>query len=110
LLTLPNGPVKPYLLTGLSTRFYDAYDDPLLTGETVYPKRPGGVSLGVTAGGGIAFDAPKGAVGFIEVPWNWIVSPRPYEQVQGTILNLPRQETGASQTLAFRVGIGFRFF
>jgi hypothetical protein len=108
-LTLPSGPVKPYILTGITTRFYDGFDDPLLSGAVTYPKRAGGVSLGVTAGGGIAFDAPRGAIGFIEIPWTALISPKPFSGVSGDITNLPRQETGANQLLAFRAGVGYRF-
>jgi hypothetical protein len=108
LYTLPAGPVKPYGLVGMQMRFYDAFDDRQLQGDVDYNTREGGVGLGVTAGGGIAFDAPRGAIGFIEVPWNHIVSPRPFEQSAGTVRNRPRQELPAGQTLAIRAGIGFR--
>jgi hypothetical protein len=108
-LTLPNGPVKPYILAGLTTRFYDAYDDPLLSGAVDYPKRQGGVSLGVTTGGGIAFDGPRGAIGFIEIPWTALISPKPYSDAAGTVINTPKQEAGANQLLAFKAGIGYRF-
>ena len=108
-LTLPSGPVKPYILTGITTRFYDGFNDPLLSGAVDYPKRTGGVSLGVTAGGGIAFDAPKGAIGFIEVPWTALISPKPYAGSSGDITNLPQRETGSNQLLAFRAGVGYRF-
>lgn len=108
-LTLPSGPVKPYILTGITTRFYDGFTDPLLSGAVDYPKREGGVSLGVTAGGGIAFDAPRGAIGFIEIPWTALISPKPFGGRDGEIYNLPRQETGANQLLAFRAGVGYRF-
>ena len=108
LYTLPSGPVKPYALTGVQMRFYDAFDDSQLKGDVSYPTREGGVGIGITAGGGIAFDAPRGAIGFIEVPWNYLVSPRPFEERSGTVKNVPRQELPAGQTLAVRAGIGFR--
>jgi len=108
LYTLPSGPVKPYGLVGVQMRFYDAFDDRQLQGDVNYRTREGGVGLGITAGGGIAFDAPRGAIGFIEVPWNHLVSPRPFEQSTGTVRNRPRQELPAGQTLAVRAGIGFR--
>ncbi len=108
LYTLPSGPVKPYGLVGVQMRFYDAFDDRQLQDGWSYPTREGGVGLGITAGGGIAFDAPRGAIGFIEVPWNKLVSPLPFEQETGTIQNRPRKELPSGQTLAVRAGIGFR--
>jgi len=108
LYTLPSGPVKPYGLAGVQMRFYDAFNDRQLQGDVDYRTREGGVGVGITAGGGIAFDAPRGAIGFIEVPWNYLVSPRPYESSTGTVRNRPRQELPAGQTLAVRAGIGFR--
>ena len=108
LYTLPSGPVKPYGLVGVQMRFYDAFDDAQLNGLVSYPTREGGVGIGVTAGGGIAFDAPRGAIGFIEVPWNKLVSPVPFEESRGTVRNVPRKELPSGQTLAIRAGIGFR--
>jgi hypothetical protein len=108
LYTLPSGPVKPYALAGMQMRFYDAFDDDQLNRQPSYPTRAGGVGLGVTAGGGIAFDAPRGAIGFIEVPWNKLISPVPYEKESGNVQNVPRQELPSGQTLAIRAGIGFR--
>jgi hypothetical protein len=108
LYTLPSGPVKPYGLVGMQMRFYDAFDDSQLNGLVEYPTLGGGVGIGVTAGGGIAFDAPRGAIGFIEVPWNKLISPVPYEEVNGIVRNAPRKELPSGQTLAIRAGIGFR--
>lgn len=108
--TLPNGPVKPYATLGMMMRFYDAYNDPQLSGEVQYPGRDGGVGLGITAGGGIAFDAPRGAIGFIEVPWTYLMTPEPYRQIVGDVASTPRAEQSSGQLLAFRAGIGFRLF
>ncbi|MBO86508.1 MAG: hypothetical protein CL927_14225, partial [Deltaproteobacteria bacterium] len=110
LYTLPSGPVKPYALAGVQMRFYDAFDDSQLQDYPSYPTREGGVGLGITAGGGIAFDAPRGAIGFIEVPWNKLVSPVPFEQETGRVQDTPKQELPSGQTLAIRAGIGFRLF
>jgi hypothetical protein len=108
LYTLPSGPVKPYGLVGVQMRFYDAFDDSQLNGVVQYPTREGGVGLGVSAGGGIAFDAPRGAIGFIEVPWTKLVSPVPYQDEWGTVYNVPKRKLPSNQTLAVRAGIDFR--
>ncbi len=110
LYTLPSGPVKPYGLLGMQMRIYDAFDDSQLSKGWDYPTREGGVGLGLTAGGGLAFDAPRGAIGFIEVPWTHLMSPRPFENQEGTVRDVPRQELPSGQTLAVRAGIGFRLF
>ncbi len=108
--TLPSGPVKPYAMAGLMMRFYDAYNDPQLSGEVQYPSRDGGVGLGITAGGGLAFDAPKGAIGFIEVPWTYLMTPEPFQLTTGEVVGVPKRELASGQVLAFRAGIGFRLF
>jgi hypothetical protein len=108
--TLPSGPVKPYATAGMMMRFYDAYNDPQLSGEVSYPTRDGGVGLGITVGGGLAFDAPKGAIGFIEVPWTYLLTPEPFKLTTGEVTGVPRAELASGQVLAFRAGIGFRLF
>jgi hypothetical protein len=107
---LPSGPVKPYASLGLMMRMYDAYNDPQLDGAVSYPKRDGGVGLGLSAGGGLAFDAPKGMMGFIEVPWTALFSPQPFNVQSGTVANIPKAEGSSGQLLAFRAGVGIRLF
>lgn len=103
------GPLKPYGLAGFNLRFYDAYTVP--DEATVdYLEATGGVTLGPTLGGGLAFDAPKGAIGFIEIPWTYVVSPAGATVVDsGGLQTVPVQFTGVAQYIAFKAGLGVHF-
>ncbi|MCB9778052.1 MAG: hypothetical protein H6742_05780 [Alphaproteobacteria bacterium] len=109
LYPVATGPVKPYALVGFHMRFYDAYTVP--DGEIVtYPEAGGGVSMGPTVGGGLAFDAPKGAVGFLEVPWTYIVVPgAPQIRDDGVLETTPAQFAGVGQFVMFKAGVAIHF-
>ncbi|MCK6504176.1 hypothetical protein L6R53_12370 [Myxococcota bacterium] len=109
LYPLATGILKPYVLAGFHLRFYDAYAVP--DQEFVdYPEAQGGVGMGPTVGGGLAFDAPKGAVGFIEIPWTYVVSPSGAAITDtGGLQEVPTQFVGVGQFLVFKAGLGVHF-
>ena len=105
LYPLALGPLKPYVLVGFNLRFYDAYSVPDQTFVS-YPEAGGGIGLGPTLGGGLALDAPKGTVGFIEVPWTYVVSPSgPQISDTGGLQDTPTQFLGVGQYLRFTAGL-----
>jgi hypothetical protein len=105
--TVPTGPVKPYVLTAANLRFYDGYVVPDL--DTIkYPDRSGGLSAGMTLGGGLAFDAPGGFLAFLEVPWTYLFSPQPFKRDTPAIFDPPAARSQSNQVLAIRAGLGFR--
>jgi hypothetical protein len=107
---LATGVVKPFAMTGATLRIYDAYTIPEATTDTiVYEGRPGGKSVGINAGAGVAFDIPGGSMAFIEVPWTKVLSPLPYESADLVELQsrpLPANRSG--QMMTFRAGFGLR--
>lgn len=106
LYPLATGILKPYALAGFNLRFYDAYSVPDLD-FVDYSEAGGGVGLGPTLGGGLAFDAPKGAIGFIEIPWTYVVSPSGADlQDSGGLQEVPTQFVGVGQYLVFKAGLG----
>lgn len=108
LLTVATGPVKPYVLLAANMRFYDPYLVQDLT-DIEYPDRQGGLGLGFTGGGGIAFDAPGAFTGFLEVPWTFLITPQPFtREGDGTVQAKPSKPSSNGQLLMFRAGIGFR--
>lgn len=109
LYPLATGILKPYVLAGFHLRFYDAYAVP--DQEFVdYPEAGGGVGMGPTVGGGLAFDAPKGAVGFIEIPWTYVVSPSGAAVTDtGGLDQVPPQFVGVGQFLVLKAGLGVHF-
>lgn len=101
------GILKPYALAGLNLRFYDGFEVPDLD-FVDYPEASGGVGLGPTIGGGLAFDAPRGTYGFIELPWTWVVSPTGPKVVDdGLLQQTPAQFRGVGQLLVISAGVGF---
>jgi hypothetical protein len=107
-IALPIGVVKPYAMTALDVRIYDGYTIPDDASAVDYEDRPGGNSLGFTAGGGLLFDIPGNAVGFLEVPWTKVLTPSPYESVGPELDERPVQAKSSGQTLAFKAGFGVR--
>lgn len=108
LLTVATGPVKPYVLLAASLRFYDGYVVNDLE-KISYPERQGGLGMGFTGGGGVAFDAPGHFTGFLEVPWTYLITPQPFvNSGNGTIQYVPERPPSSGQVLSFRAGIGFR--
>ena len=64
---------------------------------------------GLLAGGGIAFDVPGGAFGFIDVPWTLALSPEPYAAGESDPFpDLPKIPSRARQILVVRAGVGAR--
>lgn len=101
------GVLKPYALAGLNLRFFDGFEVPDLD-FVDYPEATGGVSLGPTIGGGLAFDAPRGTYGFVEIPWTWVVSPTGPKVVDdGLLQQTPTQFRGVGQFLVISAGVGF---
>lgn len=101
------GPVKPYVVTGATLRFYDGYVVPDL--DTIkYPDRTGGMSTGLTAGAGLAFDAPGGFIASLEVPWTYLLTPDTFVRTAETLQNQPNPRKSSGQMLGLRAGIGFR--
>jgi hypothetical protein len=108
LLTVATGPIKPYVLLAASLRFYDGYVVNDLENIS-YPERQGGLGMGFTGGGGVAFDAPGHFTGFLEVPWTYLITPQPFlNSGNGTIQGVPDRPANSGQVLTFRAGIGFR--
>jgi hypothetical protein len=97
LLTMATGPVKPCVLLAASLRF-----------TVEYPDRDGGLGLGFSGGGGVAFDAPGAFTGFLEVPWTFHITPQPFTLEDDAVVDVPEKPPHTGQTLAFRAGIGFR--
>lgn len=107
LYPLALGPLKPFVLGGLNLRMFDGYKVPDLSFVN-YPEARGGISLGPTIGAGLAFDAPRGTYGFLEVPWTWIVTPSgPLVQDDGRLEQTPAQFRGVGQFVLFTAGVGF---
>ena len=101
------GPVKPYVVTGATLRFYDGYVVPDL--DTIkYPDRTGGMSTGLTAGAGLAFDAPGGFIASLEVPWTYLLTPDTFVRTSDTLARQPGVRKSSGQLLGLRAGIGFR--
>jgi len=108
LLTVATGPVKPYVLLAASVRIFDGYVVNDLE-RISYPERQGGVGMGFTGGGGVAFDAPGHFTGFLEVPWTYLITPQPYVNAgDGIVQRIPDRPASTGQVLTFRAGIGFR--
>lgn len=107
LFPLATGVLKPYALAGLNLRFYDGFKVPDLD-FVDYPEANGGVGLGPTIGAGLAFDAPRGTYGFVELPWTWVVSPTGPQIVDdGLLEQTPAQFKGVGQFLVISAGVGF---
>lgn len=107
LYVLPTGPVKPYAAGGVQVRFFDGYLVPDLVAVD-YPDRPGGVSVGLCPGGGLAFDIPGGAIGFLEGAWSRVLVPEPYLAGGAEIDGIPEMVEGTGQVVLFRGGLGVR--
>jgi hypothetical protein len=104
---VPIGPVKPFLLAATPIRFTDGF--PVTDLATLeYPDRPGAVGMGLSAGGGLAFDAPGRVCGFVEVPWTYWLTPAPYQQDTPAINDVPTGAVFSSQSLIVRAGLGVR--
>lgn len=108
LLPLTTGPVKAYGILALPLRFAPSVPEASAQDRS-FPSARGDVGIGLTLGGGLAFDAANGIFLYGEVPWTLSLTPSSRTTGGEALPTLPEEETGVGQRIVFRLGAGKRF-
>ncbi len=104
----PTGPVKPFVVTAWTTRFYDAYETPDLD-QVDYPDRPGVQAYGPTGGLGLSVDPRRRASIFAEGTATGLLGPGILDSGRQFVNAIPVEQVGLGWVFAVRAGVTSRF-